>query len=258
VAVRGTFPGSVVGDAGGTMFRLRSLAVVVLLVASSVVTLKLMGWSQWVQAILVIAVELSLGVILHEIVEGSAQRARASRQRPSRRGPPASHRRKAPLPRVRPQAEPDCPPVGLPTTAYTPVCRLLLPVREDRPGLVEFAIRESRAHRAELDLLFVRLIAVLPMGPSSNPTEDEDDEAREVIARARKMADREGIPFRSLYQITSDPAATILELAAERDADLVVMPAPKRGGFIAKYTTRDDLQAVLKSLPRHIGLLVHA
>ena len=68
------------------MFRLRSLAVVVLLVASSLVTLKLMGWSQWIQAILVIAVELSLGVVLHEMVEASARRARADRQLPEATG----------------------------------------------------------------------------------------------------------------------------------------------------------------------------
>ena len=240
------------------MFRLRSLAVVVLLVASSLVTLKLMGWSQWIQAILVIAVELSLGVVLHEMVEASARRARADRQRPPHRRAPTAHRRRPTHPRAARDEGDDRRAGFAPSDAYAPTCRLLLPVRDDQPGLVEFAIRESRAHRAELDLLFVRMLAVLPMEPGSAPTEQEDNEARAVIGRARRMADREGVPFRALYQTTSDAASTILELAANREADLVVMAAPRQGGFLSKRKARDDLRAVLDALPEHISLLVHA
>ncbi len=240
------------------MFRLRSLAVVVLLVASSLVTLRLMGWSQWIQAILVIGVELSLGIVLHAMIEGSTRRERQSRHRPPRRLSPSGPRRKQPGVHAHRSKVDDKPVEPLSVAAYSPTCRLLLPLRDDRPGLIEFAIRESRAHRAELDLLFVRRLNVFPMGSVSTPTEADDEEARAVIERARRLADREGIPFRSLYEVTSDPAGTILEWAEAREADLVVMPAPRRGGFIAKRMARDDLKAVLNALPEHISLLVHA
>jgi hypothetical protein len=59
------------------MLRLRGLAVVVLLTASSLLTLRLMGLSQWIQAILIIAVELSLGVLLHEMLENRDRREAA-------------------------------------------------------------------------------------------------------------------------------------------------------------------------------------
>jgi hypothetical protein len=61
------------------MLRLRGLAVVVLLTASSLLTLRLMGLSQWIQAILIIAVELSLGVLLHEMLENRDRREAARR-----------------------------------------------------------------------------------------------------------------------------------------------------------------------------------
>ena len=80
------------------MLRLRSVAVVVLLTASSLLTLKLMGLSQWIQAILVIAVELSLGVVLHELVEGRSRRGSrpARRARPGHHPSPPGHRRRFP------------------------------------------------------------------------------------------------------------------------------------------------------------------
>jgi nucleotide-binding universal stress UspA family protein len=241
------------------MFRLRSLAVIVLLAVSSLLTLKLMGLSQWIQAILVIGVELLLGVLLHEIVDGRGRRAASlPRHRPGHRPGQPSHRRKHPSSHSNPGGSRGSA-VGE-AEAYVPSCRLLLPVRDDRPALVDYALRECRSHRAELDLLFLRVMTVMPMGPVPPLSEADDDEARGVIERARRRAEAAGVPFRAIYAATHNPPATILEQAGDREADLVLMSASRRGrgGLVSKMLVRDDVRDVLKALPDHIGLLVHA
>jgi nucleotide-binding universal stress UspA family protein len=240
------------------MFRLRSLAVIVLLTVSSLLTLKLMGLSQWIQAILVIGVELLLGVLLHQILEGRGRRAASEpRHRPGHRPGQPSHRRKHPSSHSHPGGSRG-PAVDAET--YVPRCRLLLPVHDDRPALVDYALRECRSHGAELDLLFIRVMTVMPMGPVAPLSEADDDEARGVIERARLRAEAAGVPFRALYAATHNPPATILEKATERDADLVLMSASGRGrrSLVSKMLVRDDVRDVLRALPDHIGLLVHA
>jgi nucleotide-binding universal stress UspA family protein len=214
------------------MFRLRTVAVVVLLAASSLLTLRLMGLSQWIQAILVIAVELSLGVVLHEMVDGHARRERATSRhlRPGHHPALPTHRRR--------------PPHGHAPAAYEPRCRLLLPVHEDRPDLVDYALRECRSHRAELDLLVLR-----PPG--------DVEGGRAIIERLRRRAEHAGVPFRADSAVTKDAPATILERATAGAAALVVMAAP-RGGRFAGTSMRDEIRAVLDALPEHVGLLVHA
>ena len=237
------------------MLRPRSLAVVALLAASSLLTLFLMGLSQWIQAILVIAVELSLGLVLHGMTVGSEGRAAslASRRRPGRHLPLHAHKRKAPhghgdLDRPEPT-------VG----SYAPVCRLMFPIRDDRPDLVAFAIRECLSHRAELDLVFVRVLTVVRMGPGSEPTEFEDEEAHALIERIRGRVVRAGVPCRSDYVVTSSPSSAIVELATIRNADLLLMPAPRRDrGVLSKLWVRDEVRDVLAALPEHVGLLIHA
>ncbi len=235
------------------MFRLRSLAVLVLLVASSLLTLKLMGFSQWIQAILVIGVELSLGVVLHEMIEGSARQDRDKRHRKGhQRAQPVSTRRRPTQTRreVNEQTSPQA--------TYSSTCGLLLPLHSADLALIGFAVREALAHRAELNLLFLRKCSVLPMGPLGPPSLDEDEDAQHVIEEARRMAKRQGVPFKAVYATTANPAEAILEHAEERDADFVVMSAPRHGGWISKRFARDELRAVLNALPEHVSLLVHA
>jgi nucleotide-binding universal stress UspA family protein len=238
------------------MLRLRGLAVVVLLTASSLLTLKLMGLSQWIQAILIIAVELSLGIVLHEMLEGRDRRERARRPTLRRKPPrplhhitahihPHLHGSKAESMDKDPSAEP-----------YEPRCRLLLPVRDDRPGLVEYAIRECRSHRAELDLLFLRVPGHGWIGTKT----EEDKEALAVIEHTRRLAERAGVPFQAFYAVTCDVPRTIVTEANARQADLVVMAAPgrERVRIWPGRPGRDDIRTVIDALPGDVGLLVHA
>lgn len=238
------------------MTRSRGVGVVVLLGASGALTLKLMGPEQWVQAILVIAVELCLGVVLHSLVEGDRRRRPVARRgRPDHHdGHPPRKRRRAGGARVETAS------ALVPMASYRAECRLLLPVRDGCPGPVDYAIRESLARRAELDLLFVRVLAALPMSPGFEPTEADDPEALAAIGRARRRAEAAGVPFRSSYAVTSHPPAAILVAATARGADLVVLTAPRRGrlGLVDRLFGRDDARAVLDALPDRIGLLIHA
>jgi nucleotide-binding universal stress UspA family protein len=236
------------------MLRLRGLAVVVLLTASSLLTLKLMGLSQWIQAILIIAVELSLGVVLHEMLEGRDRREQTRRPMVRRRPPrhllhvtahvhPHLHGSKA-----------EDKIASIET--YEPRCRLLLPVCDDRPGLLEYAFRECHSHQAELNLLFLRVPAHRENGTKTG----EDKEALAVIEHSRRLAERAGVPFQASYAVTSDVPRTIVTEANARQADLVVMAAPgrERVRIWPGRPARNDVRAVLDALPEDVGLLVHA
>ena len=73
---------------------------------------------------------------------------------------------------------------GPPSAATSPTC-------SSSPS------RKCRTRHAELILLFLRPLAVTPMGPNSLPGLAEDDEARETFDRVGSEADRAGIPWRT-------------------------------------------------------------
>jgi hypothetical protein len=245
------------GGVGGTMLGLRGLVLLVLLIGSSVVTLVLMGLSQWIQAILVIAVELCLGILLHEILEGSQQQRRKERPRATKQVP-TTHRRKTPAGQLKKPSRLGNHEDSDPDRTYSPICRLLYPVRDSELAHLEFAIRECRVHRAELDLLFVRKMAPFLMTASSPMTETDDPEAHTVIERARHIAELQGIPFQASYAVSIDPSATILEVTVERQAHLLVLPAPRYSSLMAKWKGEDNLQNLLKSLPTNVSVLIRS
>ena len=71
----------------------------------------------------------------------------------------------------------------------------MLPLSGDQPDLVAFALEECRIRQAEMLVLFLRPIAVIPMGPNPFPGLSEDDEAKATFDRVGSEADRVGVPI---------------------------------------------------------------
>jgi nucleotide-binding universal stress UspA family protein len=135
--------------------------------------------------------------------------------------------------------------------------RILIPVSGDESDLIDFAVEECRSRHAEMILLFLRPLAVTPMGPTSLPGLAEDDEAQATFDRVGTEAERLGVPLRTLYATTADLPATIGEFARDVEADVVLVGSTRRAGF-ARFLSRDPTPSILKMLPGHASLTIRA
>jgi amino acid transporter/nucleotide-binding universal stress UspA family protein len=140
--------------------------------------------------------------------------------------------------------------------AYTPKERVMV-ATQGNPRLIEFALKECKNRQAELDILFIRHLAVTPMGPTVAPRLDEDEQAMELFDRLRQQARAEGVPLRLLYGVARDIPDAILDMAVTHGADLLLLGTTRRG-TLWKAMKGDVIQGVAEHLPESIGLLIHA
>jgi amino acid transporter len=139
---------------------------------------------------------------------------------------------------------------------YAPKERIMV-ATQGNPRLIDFALRECTSRQAELMLLFLRHLAVMPMGPTPTPTLEEDDQARELFGRVRREAKEAGVPLRLLYGVARDIPDAILDMAVTHGADLLLLGTTRRGA-LWRAMKGDTIQGVAEHLPEQIGLLIHA
>ena len=219
-------------------------------VVVGMVSLIVAGLLDWIVGILFLAMEF-----LGEVVR-SAFRTRRERRHSStrvRHVAPRIRRRARPRRKSSKRAEIE----PAPDSTDVRRLRILVPVSVDEPDLLAFAIEECRTRHAEMILLFLRPLAVMPMGPTALPGLAEDDEARETFDRVGLDAGRAGVPLRTLYATTADVPATIGEFARESEADVVLVGSTRRAGF-ARFLSRDPTPSILKMLPEHASLTIRA
>ena len=112
--------------------------------------------------------------------------------------------------------------------AYKPKARIMV-ATQGNPRLLAFAIQECQTRQAELQLLFIRHLAVTPMGPTAIPTLAEDDAAQELFERVRQQALEAGVPLRLLYGVARDIPDAILDMAVTHGADLLLLGTTSAG-----------------------------
>ena len=134
--------------------------------------------------------------------------------------------------------------------------RIMVPTTGN-PRLLEFAMKECLTRQAELDVLFIRHLAVTPMGPTAPPTLAEDADALALFDRLRDQSTTTGVPLRLLYGVARDIPEAILDMAVTHGADLLLLGTTRRG-TLWKAMKGDVIQAVAEQLPERIGLLIHA
>jgi nucleotide-binding universal stress UspA family protein len=140
--------------------------------------------------------------------------------------------------------------------AYKPKERILVPTTGN-PRLLDFAIKESKTRQAELAVLFVRHLAVTPMGPTGFPRLDEDAEALDLFDQLRTRAREAGVPLRLLYGVARDIPDAILDMAVTHGADLLILGTTRRG-TLWRAMKGDVIQTIAEQLPGSIDLLIHA
>ncbi len=139
---------------------------------------------------------------------------------------------------------------------YTPKERIMV-ATTGNPRLIDFAMKECKNRQAELDILFIRHLAVTPMGPTAPPTLAEDSAALDLFERLRNQSHEAGVPLRLLYGVARDIPEAILDMAVTHGADLLLLGTTRRG-TLWKAMKGDVIQAVAEQLPERIGLLIHA
>ncbi len=140
--------------------------------------------------------------------------------------------------------------------AYSSKERIMVPT-QGNPKLIEFALKECKTRQAELDILFVRHLAVTPMGPTAPPRLDEDEHALHLFAKLREQAKEAGVPLRLLYAVARDIPDAILDMAVTHGADVLLLGTTRRG-TLWKAMKGDVIQAVAEHLPESVALLIHA
>ena len=161
---------------------------------------------------------------------------------------------------AKPESHPTEPAVPRPKMilpgTYTPKERVMV-ATTGNPRLIEFALKECRNRQAELDILFIRHLAVTPMGPTAAPNLAEDHQALELFDRLRLQATEAGVPLRLLYGVARDIPEAILDMAMTHGADMLLLGITRRG-TLWKAMKGDIIQAVAEQLPESVGLLIHA
>lgn len=140
--------------------------------------------------------------------------------------------------------------------SFTPKERIMV-ATQGNPRLLAYALKECQSRKAELMLLFLRHLAVTPMGDAPIPRLDEDDQARELFERVRHQCEEAGIPLRLLYGVARDIPDAILDMAVTHGADQVLLGTTRRG-TLWRAMKGDVISGVAEHLPDSIALLIHA
>lgn len=148
------------------------------------------------------------------------------------------------------------PPAPVPVPAYAPMARLMVATRGN-PKLLRFALEQAEARQAELLVLFVRHLAVTPMGSAGTPDASQDAEAQALFQEAREAAAALGVPIQLLYAVAGDVAEAILDLAVTNAADVLILGATQRWA-LWRTMKGDVIQQVAQYLPEKTTLLIHA
>jgi nucleotide-binding universal stress UspA family protein len=125
------------------------------------------------------------------------------------------------------------------------------------PRMVRFALEEARHRSAELFVLFVRQLAVTPMGSVTVADASQDADACAVFDDATRGAQEAGVPIQLLYAVTNDVPDTILDFAVTHGVDLLVLGTTHRGK-LWRTMRGDVIQQVAQYLPESTELLIRA
>ncbi len=141
--------------------------------------------------------------------------------------------------------------------AYKPECRILVATRGN-PRLLHFALDQAKLKHGELLVLYVRHIAVTPVGDPAPMTVEEDPEAWAMFQMVKKMAaEKGGVPVRLIYTEATNIAEVVLDLAVTYGVDSLILGSTQRGA-LWRALKGDVIQQVALYLPEKIPLLIHA
>ena len=123
-----------------------------------------------------------------------------------------------------------------------------------RLAAFRFALQEAKEHNLELDVLFVRHLAVPVLGPTLWDVKS-DPAAGKFFDIVTKEAEEAGVTAHPAYVVSRNVAREIVDFAVERKANVVVLP-PHRRGRLFHAVEGNVIAHVARRLPKDVQLLV--
>lgn len=135
--------------------------------------------------------------------------------------------------------------------------RILVAARGVTPVL-RFALEEARLRKATLMVLYVKEIAVLigAPGPTQKARWQDDPMAATIMCQMLKLGEELEVDVLPVYAVSTDPSATILDLAATLGVDYLMLGAAHRF-TMAKLLKGNVIERVAAGLPETIQLVIH-
>ena len=138
--------------------------------------------------------------------------------------------------------------------------RIMVSARGVTPVL-RFALDESKLRKATLCVLYVKELAVFMGGPSPSqsrgrPRWQDDPQAAAIMSLMLKLGEEVGVDVLPVYAVSSNPAATILDLAATMGVDFLMLGASHRVSM-ARLLKGNVVDEVARGLPEDIQLIIH-
>lgn len=138
--------------------------------------------------------------------------------------------------------------------------RIMVAARGVTPVL-RFALEEARLRKATLCVLYVKELAVFMAAPSFEKTQlrprwQDDSHAAAIMSLMLKLGDETGVDILPIYAVSTDPSATILDLAATLGVDYLMLGAAHRFSM-AKLLKGNVVERVAAGLPEDIQLIIH-
>lgn len=136
--------------------------------------------------------------------------------------------------------------------------RIMVAARGATPVL-RFALDQARMMKATLCVLYVKEVAVFlaDVSPAEGkPKWQNDPHAAAIMSLMLKLGEENGIDVLPVYAVSTDPATTILDLAATLGVDYLLLGAAHRFSM-AKLLKGDVVEKVARGLPEDIQLIIY-
>lgn len=133
----------------------------------------------------------------------------------------------------------------------------LMVATRGNPRTLEFAANYAKQTGSNLFVVFIRPLNVSFETPGSQPSIEEDVEARRVMDTAARYCKDAAISMIPIYAVSNDVPATILDFAATYNVSTLMMGVSQRN-MLVKTLKGDTITEVANQLPAEIPLLIHA
>ncbi len=125
--------------------------------------------------------------------------------------------------------------------------------------VLRYALNEAALRKATLCVLYVKEVAIFMGGgaqPPSRPRWQDDPHAAAIMSLCLKLGEELGVCVQPIYVVSTDPTATILDLAATLGIDILMLGSAQRSAM-ARLLKGNVVTQVAEKLPEDIELLIH-
>jgi amino acid transporter/nucleotide-binding universal stress UspA family protein len=137
--------------------------------------------------------------------------------------------------------------------------KMLVSARGLTPVL-RFALTEAQLHKAVLYVLYVQEVAVLlgraEPAPSRSAKWQDDPQASAIMSLMLRLGEETGVSVQPIFAVSSDPAGTIVDIAATLGVDMVMLGSSHRLNM-ARLLKGNVAERVASNLPEDIELIIH-